>query len=412
MLRAPRRDVSNEEERRCFFVGAVNRPTEARFPRCDRTFAVRLGVSFVLDVTTSQLVSPALGVWYTMSSPHETPWILRDPACANRAPDAPAVGLRVICLPQAGAGAYAFHGWQKRLPPHVEVCPVEYPGRNSRFREPMAYETLQELACAIVDNIAPLLPKENDTESPPYVVLGWSMGAWLGYEVVCEIQRRRDARAVSSGRIIQMPLCLYAGGARAPSLFGPNNDTDLETPSIAGLPDREFWRAFERRYGANPELQSSALRSVILPTLRKDFGLMETYVASGETFKKDDRLVDTSVMDGLDTNRLFEQSKSPGVARLEIPLLAFGAQGDGRYTPAQISRWTDVVWDQPNHLPAESPYGQPVRTFRERWFRGVNPNTHKPGGDWKKPHRLALDYPDEVLEFLSCEFEGMGYTCC
>ena len=126
--------------------------------------------------------------------------------------------LRLFCLPQAGCGAWSYHGWQKRLPPHVEVLPVEYPGRNSRLRHPFEYESLQDLASAVVDAIEPLLPTKNadaDAEardavsSPPFCLLGWSMGAWLGYEMVLEIERR--------GRSA-LPLRVFLGGSRSPSL--------------------------------------------------------------------------------------------------------------------------------------------------------------------------------------------------
>ena len=46
--------------------------------------------------------------------------------------------LRVICLPQAGAGAGAFSGWRKHVPPGVNSprwnCPDAEPGRVSRCR--------------------------------------------------------------------------------------------------------------------------------------------------------------------------------------------------------------------------------------------------------------------------------------
>ena len=35
------------------------------------------------------------------------------------------ITLRVICVPQAGMGAWAFHGWQAHMPAGVEVMPVE-----------------------------------------------------------------------------------------------------------------------------------------------------------------------------------------------------------------------------------------------------------------------------------------------
>ena len=41
--------------------------------------------------------------------------------------------VHLVCIPQAGMGAWAFNGWQRSMPSGVEVLPVELPGRNSRL---------------------------------------------------------------------------------------------------------------------------------------------------------------------------------------------------------------------------------------------------------------------------------------
>jgi surfactin synthase thioesterase subunit len=318
-----------------------------------------------------------------MRSPFETPWILRDPTATSAERGAPVScaslassartdpSLRVFCLPQAGCGAWSYHGWQNRLPPHVEVLPVEYPGRNSRLRHPFEYQSLQDLASAVVDAIEPLLPAGADASKdaasksaapPPYVLLGWSMGAWLGYEMVLEIARR--------GRSA-LPLRVYLGGARSPSLAGPEFDPDRETPALSALPEDLFWEAFARRYGANPDLEASeALRDLLLPTLRKDFALMERYEPSTE-------------LDARNENAS-RSSRVENAARLPVPLVAFGARGDARYEPAQLSAWRDVA-------PLD-------RVFLERWFEGPRAT----------PHRLVLDRPADLFCFLNEAFAAIN----
>ena len=367
-----------------------------------------------------------------MRSPFETPWILRDPTATSAERGAPVScaslassartdpSLRVFCLPQAGCGAWSYHGWQNRLPPHVEVLPVEYPGRNSRLRHPFEYQSLQDLASAVVDAIEPLLPAGSDASKdaasksaapPPYVLLGWSMGAWLGYEMVLEIARR--------GRSA-LPLRVYLGGARSPSLAGPENDVDRETPALSALPSSLFWEAFARRYGANPDLEASeALRDLLLPTLRKDFALMERYEPSTELDARNER---DGSRDVADTNALsanaatrdaalahdgFFSSVKKNAARLPVPLVAFGARGDPRYDPAQLSAWRDVAaldrqlsltdrGDRPatdHSRPPRRERDRPV-VFATRWFRGRR----------ETPHRLVLDRPDELMSFLNETF--------
>jgi surfactin synthase thioesterase subunit len=337
-----------------------------------------------------------------MRSAFETPWILRDPAVEPRARDDPSVRLRLFCLPQAGCGAWSYHGWQKRLPPHVEVLPVEYPGRNSRLRHPFEYESLQDLASAVVDAIEPLLPTKNAdadasrdaVSSPPFCLLGWSMGAWLGYEMVLEIERR--------GRSA-LPLRVFLGGARSPSFAGPEFDPDRDTPALSALPKNLFWDAFARRYGANRDLEKSeALRDLLLPTLRLDFRLMERYRPSAVETPNGVR--DVSHREVADANALgdatgfskTETSEEPSkkkkrnapprvaAARLPVPLVAFGARGDARYEQEQLSAWRDVA-------PLD-------RVFLERWFEGPRAT----------PHRLVLDRPEHLFRFLNEAFAAIN----
>ena len=296
---------------------------------------------------------------------------------------------------------------------------MEYPGRNSRLRHPFEYQSLQDLASAVVDAIEPLLPAGADASKdaasksaapPPYVLLGWSMGAWIGYEMVLEIARR--------GRSA-LPLRVYLGGARSPSLAGPEFDPDRETPALSALPEDLFWEAFARRYGANPDLEASeALRDLLLPTLRKDFALMERYEPSTELDARNERdgsrdVADTNALSANAATRdaaLADDGFFPvkkNAARLPVPLVAFGARGDPRYDPAQLSAWRDVAaldrqlsltdrGDRPatdHSRPPRRERDRPV-VFAQRWFRGRR----------ETPHRLVLDRPDELMSFLNEAF--------
>jgi len=62
------------------------------------------------------------------------------------------VRMRVLAIPQAGMGAWAFHGWQELLPETVEILPVELPGRNSRMAESKPADL-----CALVEELADAL---------------------------------------------------------------------------------------------------------------------------------------------------------------------------------------------------------------------------------------------------------------
>ena len=72
------------------------------------------------------------------------PWIDQGPSSADQCK----VRVRVLAIPQAGMGAWAFHGWE--VPETVEVLPVELPGRNSRMLEPKD-QSMRQLVVALVD---------------------------------------------------------------------------------------------------------------------------------------------------------------------------------------------------------------------------------------------------------------------
>ena len=51
-------------------------------------------------------------------------WVLPEPLQDGPPQPLGMVRLRLICFAQAGMGAWAFHGWVKKLPLWVEVCEV------------------------------------------------------------------------------------------------------------------------------------------------------------------------------------------------------------------------------------------------------------------------------------------------
>ncbi len=174
-------------------------------------------------------------------------WLLR-PRMSSRA------RLRLFCLPHAGGGAQMFRGWAAHLPLDIDLCAVQLPGREKRLREP-AYARLEPL----VEEMARVLSAEIDL---PFAIFGHSMGALLGFEL---------ARRVYSD-LGRQPVRLFVAGHRAPQLPDPD-------PPIHELSDDEFIAELRRLNGTPPELfEYPELLQTVLPTLRADFTLCETYV--------------------------------------------------------------------------------------------------------------------------------------
>jgi medium-chain acyl-[acyl-carrier-protein] hydrolase len=182
-----------------------------------------------------------------MSNANASPWF-------RSAKVVPGARLRLFCLPYAGGGASAFSGWLEPLPRGVELWPAQLPGRESRFNEP-AFRRLGPLVEELTRVVLPLL-------TMPYAVYGHSMGSVVGFELLRALRQRGAPPAV----------CFFASGHSAPQL------PPRHKPAHA-LGDREFTDFVRSLGGTPPEvLQNAELLELLLPLLRCDFELLETYV--------------------------------------------------------------------------------------------------------------------------------------
>jgi medium-chain acyl-[acyl-carrier-protein] hydrolase len=161
---------------------------------------------------------------------------------------------RLFCFPYAGGGTAVFRTWPDFLPPHIEVCVPELPGREAE---------IDKVPIADIDVLVDLLLEQMLSHlSIPYAVFGHSMGAFIAFELAHAIRRRG----------LREPTHLFASGQRAPKLPYP------EKP-IFTLPDAAFTAAVVARYDGIPKeiLQDREFMQLMLPTLRADFTLGENY---------------------------------------------------------------------------------------------------------------------------------------
>jgi medium-chain acyl-[acyl-carrier-protein] hydrolase len=178
--------------------------------------------------------------------PRPDHWIVR-PAPRDRP------RLRLFCLPCAGGTAASFRDWPRHLPPDVEVCAFELPGRSRRLLEP-AYATVDELVEALAEQMAPL-------GSSPFALFGHSMGALIAFELAKARVRRGE----------EEPCQLFVAASRAPQY--PSRDRPVH-----GLPDSELIEHL-RAVGGTPEeiLRNTEMVALLLPAVRADFALCERY---------------------------------------------------------------------------------------------------------------------------------------
>jgi medium-chain acyl-[acyl-carrier-protein] hydrolase len=196
----------------------------------------------------------------------------------------PDARLRLFCLPYAGGGASLFRAWAKQFAADVEVCPVQLPGRESRLFE-TRYRRIGPLVQALVFELGNEFVR-------PFALFGHSLGALVAYELA-----RWSQSTGASGL-----AALYVSGHRAPHL--PNRH-----PMIHTLPDDQFVRELRRLDGTPAEvLEDEELRELMLPLLRADFALAETY------------------------------EHEPGEL-LDCPVKAFGGRGDWVVAEDEIVAW-------------------------------------------------------------------------
>jgi medium-chain acyl-[acyl-carrier-protein] hydrolase len=162
--------------------------------------------------------------------------------------------MRLFCFPYAGGGAGIYRSWPAGLPEEVEVLSVRLPGREARLAE-APFTNVGDLAPAAADANRPFLDL-------PFAFFGHSMGALAAFEVARELRRRGGPT----------PACLVVSGARAPHRPYPD-------PPVRELPDAEFLTEVRSRYDAIPAavLANPELVELLLPSLRADFTVVETY---------------------------------------------------------------------------------------------------------------------------------------
>lgn len=170
----------------------------------------------------------------------------------------PGADIRLFCLPHAGGSASAYHIWLSALPSFVELCPIQMPGRENRLRE-RPYTSFPALAHAVAQSLDTHLDK-------PFVFFGHSLGAKLAFELTRLLRRENGPE----------PLHLFVSGHGAP--HRPHTATPIHA-----LPDAEFIREVQRYEGMPQEvLESEELMRYILPILRADFSVNESYVYTHE----------------------------------------------------------------------------------------------------------------------------------
>jgi surfactin synthase thioesterase subunit len=166
----------------------------------------------------------------------------------------------VLCVPFAGAGASVFRPWVPLCEDRFDLAAVQLPGREQRFAE----EPYQDVAVA-VDGLMPEV-LERVSGGGPVVLFGHSLGAVLSYEIAHRL-------AATDGVDL---AALVVSGSPGPWTRRENG--------ASGLDDDEFLERVREFAGYRHEaLEDPEMRELLLPSLRADVEMHESYVALSDT---------------------------------------------------------------------------------------------------------------------------------
>ncbi|MFP8907296.1 thioesterase II family protein [Streptomyces atacamensis] len=161
----------------------------------------------------------------------------------------------VLCVPFAGAGASVFRPWVPLCQDRFELAAVQLPGREQRFAE----EPYRDVAAATEGLLPEVL--ERVSGAGPVVLFGHSLGAVLSYEIAHRL-------AATDG--VDLTALVISGS--------PGPWTRREN-GASGLDDDEFLARVKEFAGYRHDaLEDPEMRELLLPTLRADVEMHESYV--------------------------------------------------------------------------------------------------------------------------------------
>lgn len=163
------------------------------------------------------------------------------------------INVNLFCIPFAGGNRYSFQQLEKVVGNTLNMITLEYPGRGSRYGEPLL-KRLNDLCDDLFNQVAGRLQS-------PYAIYGHSMGGLLTYLLT---QRIRNEQ-------LPLPIHLFISGSRAPSMR-------RDMPDYHKQPRPEFIKSLRSLGGTTDEiLNNSDILELYEPILRADFEAVETY---------------------------------------------------------------------------------------------------------------------------------------
>ncbi|MER8530031.1 alpha/beta fold hydrolase [Mesorhizobium sp. M1272] len=161
---------------------------------------------------------------------------------------------RIVCFPHGGGSIQSFRTWSDYLPEDVDLLCVDLPGRGKRSAE-AAIRSMEVLVSMVTEAL-------REYSDRPFIFFGHSVGALVAYETARSLE---EAGRPSPFQVIVSAHPSADVPADEPPLYSYDDDKLTDVIRSLGLVPKEAL--------ANDEL----LHNFILPPMRADFELAETY---------------------------------------------------------------------------------------------------------------------------------------
>jgi acyl transferase domain-containing protein/surfactin synthase thioesterase subunit len=227
---------------------------------------------------------------------------------AHRKPK-PEPAVRLFCLPYGGGGASLYRRWQDKFPDHIEVCPVQLPGRENRLKEKPICDINE-----ITERLETVIQPELDRA---YAFYGHSMGALIAFRLAYRLWQNAEIK----------PARLFTGGFTAPIIY-PNpllkrTGSRIQSLGFESIPDPEQIseisdEQFDAFADAFPGLRKLSegdghlLKKVLVPIFVSDLKLVDSYQPRNEE-------------------------------PFDIPITAFHAKNDEHVTEDETKAWKNLT---------------------------------------------------------------------
>jgi surfactin synthase thioesterase subunit/acyl carrier protein len=197
----------------------------------------------------------------------------------------PTARLRLFCFHYLGGSASVFREWSDTLlPSDIEICPVQLPGREERFREQPFTEFIP-----LIETLGQALSSYLDK---PFAFYGHSLGTFICFELAHLLRQQYGLS----------PMHLFVGGLQAP---------------------HAHFSKFKTRYSSSEQILNYLLNISEIPqSILDDQSLFEKFTL---LFKADAQLL---------SKYIYSKKEL-----LVCPISAFGGTDDPVVSREELSQW-------------------------------------------------------------------------